>query len=150
MTITDTSGISAQPDESTTTSGPGTPREEESSNKTKVDAVIKAVTTLGTATLTEIAVQAGITTRQASRAIARVRAEKKENGVIRVIGKGRNKLYMLVTDETAHGRKSPTLLMRKKHGEEGCKVVIDFSFTVALRGLDEISRFVESHQDSWR
>lgn len=140
MTNTDASGISTQPDEAVTMSG----------NKTKVDAVIEAVATLEKATLTEIAVQAGITTRQASRAIARARAEKKENGVIRVIGKGRNKLYMLVTDENTLERKNPTLLMRKKHGEEGCKVVIDFSFTVTLHALDEINKFVESHQDSWR
>lgn len=140
MTITDTSSVSMHPDEAAAMNG----------NKTKVDAVIEAVATLEKATLTEIAMQAGITTRQASRAIARVRAEKKESGVIRVIGKGRNKLYMLAADEKAHERKSPTLLMRKKHGEEGCKVVIDFSFTVTLHALDEISKFVESHQDSWR
>lgn len=150
MTTTDASGINTQPDEAAAVNGKGPPDREKSDSKTKVDAVIEAVTTLEMATLTEIAVQAGISTRQASRAIARVRADKKENGVILVIGKGRNKFYTLAADKNVHGRESPTLLMRKKHGEEGCNVVIDFSFTVTLRGLDEISRFVESHQDSWR
>ncbi|MEB8476795.1 hypothetical protein [Acidithiobacillus ferriphilus] len=137
MTIPEVSGISALPDE-------------ESANKTKVDKVIEAISVLQMATLTEIAVQAGITTRQASRAIARVRADKKENGVIGIIGKGRHKLYILVNDRNVQERAKPTLLMRKKHGEEGCKVVIDFNFAITLQALDDISKFVESHQDSWR
>jgi hypothetical protein len=148
MTIPD--GTRAHREEATTTNHQSPAARAEDEKETKVDAIIKAVTSLEKATLTEIAVHAGITTRQASRAIARVRAEKKENGVIRVIGKGRNKLYLLVTDDNVHERENPTVLMRKKHGEEGCKVVIDFNFTVTLRALEEISRFVESHQDSWR